>query len=196
MRRLRHILASALLFMTGAVAQDQLDFIKLPSAILSQSASSQQSVKDGDSLIGQSADGFEINIRLAHIDTPETHQGFGDAATQELSRLCLGKMAQLSGTQKDGFGRLLAELSCDNIDVNQHMIETGHAWVYDKYNSRLTFPALEKSAAENCAGLWGAKGAQPPWVYRKKGADKYAETSQAQIAARTARCARITLAAR
>lgn len=199
---LYYIPPAIFVFMAGIMVQDHFKLIRSPATQKFITNKSRQHtikitrIKDGDSLVGHSVDGFEIEIRLAHIDAPERYQDFGEQARQELVRLCFNKNAALSGSKKDGYGRLLATVTCGNVHVNQHMLETGHAWVYDKYNAHLTFPALEKKAAENCAGLWGQSRAVPPWVYRKKVDYKYSETSRAEIAARTGRCAKLTLAER
>lgn len=75
-------------------------------------------------------------LRLLYIDTPERGEPFADSARALLEELALGESVSLSyGSRKrDGYGRLLAAISCDSagssISINQRLLESGYASVY------------------------------------------------------------------
>ena len=68
----------------------------------------------------------------------------------------------------DRYGRIVAIVAFANQSINARMIETGYAWIYDKYcrvkklcNS---WRKLEHAAQIHERDLWANKDAMPPWV--------------------------------
>lgn len=109
-----------------------------------------------------------IKIRLANIDAPERAQAFGNRSRQSLSDLCFSKDARYEVQDKDRYGRLVATVYCDDINVNRKQVELGFAWVYPKYNKDYLIPALQDQAFSARRGLWADPHPIPPWEWRKQ----------------------------
>ncbi len=108
-----------------------------------------------------------VKIRLANIDAPERAQAFGNRSRQSLSDLCFGVDARYDVQDKDKYGRLVATVYCDDINVNRKQVELGFAWVYPKYNKDYLIPALQDQAFGAGRGLWADPHPVPPWEWRK-----------------------------
>ena len=122
-------------------------------------------VADGDTLRVVCA-GRETTVRLRDIDAPEWRQPYGRRARKELSALVHGRDVQLEGDELDYYGRLLATVWIDGINVNREMTRRGYAWAYRRY---LRDPALvedEHEARRERAGLWADDAPMPPWEFR------------------------------
>ena len=98
-------------------------------------------VYDGDTLtIGFYMEGYDAplraSVRLNGIDTPEMRgktpeeKHAAKLAQQFLSSQVLGKIIVLSNITKEKYGRILAEVTCDGVHINQLMIDNNHAIAY------------------------------------------------------------------
>ncbi|HUQ94170.1 MAG TPA: thermonuclease family protein [Bryobacteraceae bacterium] len=125
-------------------------------------------VHDGDTVTLLTADKRQLRIRLSEIDAPEKRQPYGTKSKQELSALCFGKTAVAAYVDTDRYGRMVARLHVDGIDINAEMVRRGAAWVYRKYAKDPTFPALEAAARDAKRGLWSLPESDriPPWEWR------------------------------
>ncbi|EKK1541128.1 thermonuclease family protein, partial [Salmonella enterica] len=47
------------------------------------------------------------------------------------------------------------------------MVQIGGAWVYDRYNSDTSLPAIQNEAREQRRGLWADSEPVPPWEWRR-----------------------------
>ena len=125
-------------------------------------------IKDGDTfkvLYNNS----EITIRLNHIDCPEKNQPYGKNAKWKASDLCFGKMVKIvSNGKKDRYKRLIAEVYCNNININKELIKNGLAWHFKKYSSDNDYAKLEIQARKSKVGLWQQRNPIAPWNWRKK----------------------------
>lgn len=123
-------------------------------------------IADGDTLT-LLVDRKPLKIRLANIDAPEKAQAFGQRSRQSLSDLCWKKDADYRVQDVDRYGRTVAVVICDGVDVNRAQVERGFAWVYKKYNKDRALPALQKRAREGRRGLWFDPDPVPPWEFRR-----------------------------
>lgn len=80
---------------------------------------------------------YRILVRLRGVDTPEM-EGVdirkmvrARAAQRFLSSVILGKRVQLTDVSMEKYGRLLAVVHCDDVNVNQLMVDEHYAVVYD-----------------------------------------------------------------
>ena len=125
-------------------------------------------IKDGDTfkvLYNNS----EITIRLNHIDCPEKNQPYGKNAKWKASDLCFGKMVKIvSNGKKDRYKRLIAEVYCNNININKELVKNGLAWHFKKYSSNNDYAKLEIQARKLKVGLWQQSNPIAPWNWRKK----------------------------
>lgn len=126
-------------------------------------------VTDGDTLtVYDQATNVQTKIRISAIDSPEKKQAFGQAAKQTLSDLCFNRETTINYVDTDRYGRTVADVKCQNIDVGTHMVSLGMAWVYDKYSRGHVFlyPIQEQAKAAR-RGLWADSEPVAPWVWRK-----------------------------
>ncbi|AIQ97396.1 thermonuclease family protein [Prochlorococcus sp. MIT 0801] len=94
-----------------------------------------QSCYDGDTCTTSQGE----KIRLACIDTPEIRGRRSDpipakAARDYLNNLVKGKEANIRRVTEDRYGRTVAELTIDGINLQQNLVNEGHATIYRKYS--------------------------------------------------------------
>ena len=125
-------------------------------------------VTDGDSITVLS-DGKQEKIRLAEIDAPEKGQPYSSKAKQALSELVFGKTVTIQAVSVDRYGRTVARIYVEGLDVNAAMVARGAAWVYTAYSEDPLFPQLQATAKAESNGLWGLSEYQqiPPWEWRR-----------------------------
>jgi micrococcal nuclease len=121
-------------------------------------------VIDGDTIVLD--DGQRIRYLL--VDTPESTNGhndcYGAEAREYNNTLVTGRTITLSYDEEcqDRFGRLLAYVSVDELDVNRTLLEDGYACILhispngDDLVSE--FQALEDMARADGVGMWSACG--------------------------------------
>jgi len=96
-----------------------------------------QSCYDGDTCTSTTGE----KIRLACIDTPELRGSRADpipakAARDYLNGLVAGKEVAIRRITKDRYGRTVAEISMDDVNIQQRLVEKGFARVYKRYASQ------------------------------------------------------------
>ncbi len=71
-------------------------------------------------------------LRLLFIDTPERGEPYYDSATALVNELTLGQFAELKfgARKRDGYGRLLAMLLVDTLNINRELLRRGFANLY------------------------------------------------------------------
>jgi endonuclease YncB( thermonuclease family) len=126
-------------------------------------------ISDGDTVTLLTAEKRQIRVRLHGIDAPERKQPWGEKAKQALSDLCFGKEATAAYVDTDRYGRMVARIKVDGVDVNAEMVRQGAAWVYRKYTDDPHLLALEDEARSASRGLWSLppSGRVPPWEWRR-----------------------------
>ena len=106
--------------------------LALSPPALAQSIITIQSCNDGDtSTTGE-------KIRLACIDTPELKGNRANpipskAARDYLNDLVTGEEVSIRRNTKDRYGRTVAEISKDDVNIQQQLVEKGFARVYKRY---------------------------------------------------------------
>lgn len=95
---------------------------------------------------------YSHKIRMLGIDTPEIRtknlreKGEGLKAKEYLKDLLLNKIVTLDIKSADKYGRVLATIFVDTLDINEHMVNAGYArkydggkreaWVYDEVENK------------------------------------------------------------
>ena len=127
-------------------------------------------VIDGDTLVARLEGGAverKETIRLLNVNTPEKEQpGFAEAA-EALKALVRGgtitlEFAAPDVESRDGFGRLLAFVFADGVNVNVEMVRLGWSKLYTKYGKGRLHAQLVAAEAEARAarrGLWALEAA-------------------------------------
>lgn len=120
-------------------------------------------VIDGDTF--QLQDGTKIRLLL--VDTPETTQGKNDCWGQEAKAFTVSQLAGKTVTLTydeeacvDRFGRTLAYVKAEGVDVNAELMKRGMAcflFIAPGGSSRQDeFATYEAEAKTNRTGMWGA----------------------------------------
>lgn len=120
-------------------------------------------IVDGDS-VTVSIDGKLVRARLAGIDAPEDDQPFSVESRQSLFDLCLWVHAELTSITRDYYGRTIAKVKCNGVDVNAEQVRRGLAWVKKSPKDR-TLHKLQTEARSAKRGLWSRESPIPPWEW-------------------------------
>jgi micrococcal nuclease len=126
-------------------------------------------VLDGDTVLvlPESGGRHPAKVRLAEIDAPEKQQAFGEESRRSLSGMVLGRRVRVVSQAVDVYGRLVAHLDLDGLDVNAEQIRRGMAWEYSNYHRDHALVALQAEAQQARHGLWAYGNPTPPWEWRK-----------------------------
>lgn len=123
-------------------------------------------VLDGDTVLIKRANGLK-KIRMAGIDAPEKAQTFGETSRRSLADMVLGKQVKVVSEAVDQYGRMVARLSVDGLDVNAEQIRRGMAWENSRFHNNRELLALQEEARQAPRGLWALNDPMPPWEWRK-----------------------------
>jgi micrococcal nuclease len=123
-------------------------------------------VIDGDTFVLSSGK----TVRIAMIDTPEEGQPFCDSATAVLAALILGRAVRLSpiGKNEDRYGRLLAEVFVDTLNVGASLMRAGLAGLYlysDNVRLKPKYLPLQIQAINKASGIWSLPEPEPEDYY-------------------------------
>jgi endonuclease YncB( thermonuclease family) len=124
-------------------------------------------IVDGDTIKGI-VDGKEITVRLVEIDAPEMDQPFGVESKKFLEKLIENKKVTLITEGKDRYGRTLGELFVNKDNINEKMVKSGFAWVYDRYVKSSLLYSYQDEAKSKTLGIWQSENPIAPWVWRRK----------------------------
>ncbi|KAJ8764129.1 hypothetical protein K2173_005035 [Erythroxylum novogranatense] len=109
----------------------------------------------------------KYRIRLMGIDAPESSMPYGQEAKQELIKLIRGKSVRIFVYTEDRYGRLVGDVHCNGIFVQEALLKKGCAWHYTAYDQRVELASWEKEARLKRTGLWAAPNPEEPWEWRK-----------------------------
>ncbi|WP_027995847.1 thermonuclease family protein [Simplicispira psychrophila] len=129
-------------------------------------------ISDGDTLTarcGLPAAAYQIKVRIAAIDAPESRQAYGTQARKNLLQLCLRQRARIEPLDQDAYGRSVANVRCGSTDVASAQVRAGLAWVYTPYARQHPYLApLQRQAKARGMGLWAQRRPVAPWTYRHR----------------------------
>ena len=123
-------------------------------------------ISDGDTLICLTVAKQPLKVRLHAIDAPEKQQAFGQQAKKHLSDLVYSKTVTLNITDTDRYGRAVADIQLDSLNVNQQMVKDGYAWAYLRYGGT-QYAQEEKNARAAKLGLWRDANPIEPSQWRR-----------------------------
>lgn len=126
------------------------------------------SVHDGDSMrVRCPGDRRTTPVRMEQIDAPELEQAHGTRSRDYLRKLCrVGATATIHTRGRDQYGRLLGNVYCDGKSVNEEMVASGSAWIYDRHVEDRSLYRLQDKARAAKRGLWSGRNPQAPWRWR------------------------------
>lgn len=124
-------------------------------------------VADGDTLTV--LDGKrQVRVRLWGIDAPERGQPWSSRSREALGARAMHREARVVTRGHDGYGRTLARVVVDGVDLGDAQLADGLAWVYRRYANDASMIALEDGARAARRGLWSQRDPEPPWRYRER----------------------------
>mgnify|MGYP003386122731 CR=1 FL=1 len=125
-------------------------------------------ITDGDT-IKVIVFGEQVKIRLAGIDCPEKKQPWGREATEAISDLVAGQNVIIEKLTIDRYGRTIARVFVDGVNVNRALVESGNCWVYPRYAKDQKLFTLQDEAKTAQRGLWKLSKSErvAPWEWRK-----------------------------
>ena len=119
------------------------------------------SIVDGDTVHVSLENRAALVVRLDGIDTPERGEPFSAQATRATRVLLFAKNVTMTGTDVDRYGRLVARLRVDGVDVSERLVQQGLACHFTRYSSDGVLAAAQQDAKRRAAGFW-AQGVQQP----------------------------------
>lgn len=125
-------------------------------------------VADGDTLTVLLDGTREARVRLWGIDAPERGQPWSRRAREALAARAMHRDAQVVERGTDGFGRMLARVSVEGVDLAEAQLRDGYAWVFRRYTTDPALFALEEAARAARRGLWSQRDPEPPWRFRDR----------------------------
>ncbi len=124
-------------------------------------------VLDGDTVLIKRAQGL-VKLRMAGIDAPEKAQTFGETSKRSLSDMVMGKQVTIKSQAIDKYGRMVASINVNGLDVNAEQLRRGMAWENSHFHSDIKLLALQEEAQQAPRGLWALGDPTPPWDWRKQ----------------------------
>lgn len=125
-------------------------------------------ISDGDTFFAK-VQGVVMEFRLSDIDAPEYDQPYGSRSRDELKSLIAGRQLVLVYEDVDRYGRVVAHVWADDINVGREMIRRGAAWFYARYARDNSLFEVEEEARDAKRGLWALQlnDRIEPWVWRE-----------------------------
>lgn len=114
---------------------------------------------------GDTATCGDLRIRLSDIDAPEKKQAYGQDSKEALEMLILGQEVTYSNPKMDMYGRVVARLYVNGVDVSLSQVKFGNAWAYYTKDKRII--NAQQFAKKNKLGLWLDSKPIEPSKYRK-----------------------------
>ena len=124
-------------------------------------------VADGDTLtvlVGSR----QVRVRLWGIDAPERKQPWSSRSRDALAARAMHRDAIVATRGTDGYGRTLARVAVDGVDLGEAQVRDGMAWVYRRYTKDRPMFAIEDEARAARRGLWSLPDPEPPWAWRAR----------------------------
>jgi len=123
-------------------------------------------VIDGDTFVLSSGQ----TVRIALIDTPEHNEPYYDSATQFLANLILDKNVNIRSisSTSDRYGRVLAEVYVDSMNVGLSILEQGLGLLYlypESAHLKDTYLPAQQRALLEKAGIWSMPSPEPEEFY-------------------------------
>jgi endonuclease YncB( thermonuclease family) len=127
-----------LVFLGTTIFSNQVWATSLNSDLVTTSSNFSGTVTkviDGDTLDVTTIEGETITVRLALIDAPETDESGFDEAKNFMTEQCLDKNSEVDPDNNQGltYGRTVAVVYCDGVNVNEAILDNGFADVYQDF---------------------------------------------------------------
>ena len=125
-------------------------------------------VIDGDTLwVKTGSDGALLKVRIHGVDAPEICQPGGAQARDALKRQVFGQRITLNIRSRDDYGRAVASVYLQDIDMARWLVVNGHAWAYNYRDKKAKYADELAQAQAERRGLFNYS-AQEPRQFRKR----------------------------
>jgi len=126
-------------------------------------------VTDGDTLwVAPEGSHTPRKLRLQGLDAPELCQTGGEASREALQKLVTGKRLRVTVRYYDTYGRGLARIVVDGLDLGSVLVQSGQAWSSRWHRSLGPYAAQEAQARVARIGVFASSGAELPRDFRKR----------------------------
>jgi Micrococcal nuclease (thermonuclease) homologs len=110
-------------------------------------------VTDGDTFELRRSIGGTVTVRLHGVDTPESAQPYGTAATRAARRYVGGKSVRATVEDIGRYGRAVASIEVEGRDLGAMLIQDGLAWWYRQYApNKNRYARLQRQARKRRTG--------------------------------------------
>ena len=144
----------------------------LPDACMAESSCFYAKVVrviDGDTIEIQKENKHQ-RVRIWGVDTPEWDQPYGAQSSHFAKNLLNGQEVQVVPKSIDKYGRLVAVIMMERINIGEELVKSGLAWVHIYFcNEQIcdTWKAMQERAGSERRGLWSDRDPVAPWQWRK-----------------------------
>jgi micrococcal nuclease len=110
-------------------------------------------------------------VRVWGIDTPEWDQRYGAQSSRYTRSLIIGKEVQVIPKAVDKYGRLVAVIMMNKMNIGEELIQSGLAWVHIYYCNEPVcdnWTNLQNRAMLEHRGLWNDSDPVAPWEWKKR----------------------------
>jgi endonuclease YncB( thermonuclease family) len=108
-----------------------------------------------------------VLVRLRDIDAPGLCQPWGEEARRALSEWALNRPATVRIGAREGPGRVVGLVLVEGANLNQRMVEEGHAWSIRTRWDQGPMVREERMAHSLGRGLHGVSGSMMPRDFRR-----------------------------
>lgn len=120
-----------------------------------------------------------VEVRMLGIDAPEICQAHGLEARDALRDLVLDRLVGVQGVGRDTYGRLLATITVEGLNVNRRQVAEGHAWSSRHKWDQGPYVKQERQAKALGRGLHAGGGAVLPSDFRRSHGPCHGEATAA-----------------
>jgi endonuclease YncB( thermonuclease family) len=156
-----HVAAAALVLAAASATLPAQSLAGLRALVGRTMSGSVISIVDGDTVHVALRNSSTLTVRLDGIDTPERGEPFSAQATRATRVLLFPKTVELTGTDVDRYGRLVARIRVGGVDVSEALVHQGLACHFTRYSSDPVLARAQQDAQRRAIGFW-APGVQRP----------------------------------
>jgi micrococcal nuclease len=143
-----------------------------PTTAINQWSGVVTHITDGDTLWirpnNAAANSEPRKIRIDGIDAPESCQAYGAQSAAALKQLVASKPVTVQSKRLDDYGRDVAKITINNLDVGSWMVRNGHAWSYHYKHSAGPYRVEEEAATQSRLGLFADTSPVEPRLFRRE----------------------------
>lgn len=110
-----------------------------------------------------------IRVRIWGIDTPEWDQPYSTESKAFTKKMLAGKIVDVFPKDHDKYGRLVAVIKRNHVNISEELVRSGLAWVHIYYCKEPIcnyWKKLQRKARSEHLGLWHDRHPTSPWQWK------------------------------